>query len=205
MARGHEGRPVPRRLYPVNKEDCVHQEEHCHDGTEDGYSLVETLLKQLVHLRQEKQNQPSDSNEEGVNVSFSGPLASLAPHEVLGNIDVSVLVSVELEPGDTVNDGVDDTACANDEGHHGNEEPDLGFKQNDPDILEHRQQNDQDNEEGDVLNQDGAEGEDQLHVRVQALVEEFQDGLGLANLIGPHQPLVLFLEELLSFQAFLLL
>jgi hypothetical protein len=184
VLRRQEGRSIPGGLDSIDHEDelLAHKNTgYCHN---DRDSPFEAAVQKEVNSRHEDPNHPRDRDQERKDVAFSSPLTSLTSHKVLRNVHISELVSVEFEPGHTMDNAVDDSTCADYEGHHGDGKPDVGLEQDDSDVFEGGNQDQYDH---------------------QTLVHVVDYCLCIVDLVRSDEPSVFFLIEFFGFQSLLLL
>ena len=114
---------VPWRFDPVGTDEhLLHdpESEDDHNYCDSDLALVFGYSVQFHHVQI---SEPNESGEDADDVAFTCPLSTLTSHEVFGDDDGAVLVSLVSEPRHIVEGGIDDTSRANDPHDDGDSEP----------------------------------------------------------------------------------
>ena len=123
----------------------------------------------------------------------------MASHEVLGDNNASVFVSLEFEKWSIVNHRVDKPTSADNESKNGDSEPnnlhEKDFVEQNNNLVEKSDENEKKN----VFQQDGGEGKALLNVCSKGVVDEFDLFLGIVNFICTNQPFIFCFKESFSF------
>ena len=110
--------------------------------------------------------------------------------------DSSKLVAFEPKPWHVVEDREHDSTSADDKDSDGDEEPDPLVHENRVDAGHEVDEDGEDCGSDCVLNGNRSEGEFDLHIGPQVVVQEVDLLLGIEDLLPVDEPLLLFFEEL---------
>lgn len=135
MLGRQESRSIPGRLDSIDDQDELLAHENEDDRHNDRHSPLKTAIQEAVNSSHEDPDHACDWNQERKDITFSSPLPSLTPHEVFRYVHISELVSVEFEPRYSMDDTVDNSSSADNEGHHGDGKPDVGLEEDDSDVF----------------------------------------------------------------------
>ena len=152
--------------------------------------MVRLVRCELFDVAQVQEEEPNDGDEHTDNVSLASPLSSLAPHEVLGDDNLSELILFKLEPWHIIEHRVDEPTGADDPSGDSDCEPRPLVEQDVVGILDDESQASNDGHTYDILHQDLDECELELHVSSQVVVDEVNLLLGIENFSAAYEPLV---------------
>ena len=89
---------IPRRFNSVSRQNKMLKNENSRNYSINRHSYSRSILDKLIRIIENKISQPSQCNKNTDNISFSSPLPSLPPHEILSNYNSSKFIPFKFEP-----------------------------------------------------------------------------------------------------------
>lgn len=131
----------------------------------------------------------NDGEESASNVALASVLSSLSAHEVFSYNHLSELVSFESEQGHLVEHREHKATCANDENSVSDGEPNHLVHEEGIEVFHKLEENANDSKSNHVLDQDALEGELDLDVSSESVINELNLLVGIVDFIASNQPL----------------
>jgi len=142
---------------------------------------VQSLLEERVSLDHQEEGRADEDSDRRRDVALSTVLGARASHEILFDDNFAVLVLAQAKHGRVVEQGVDDSAGANEVARPGDGHPQILINEQVLNLDKYADQDGEYDEEDGVLGEDGHEGLLELDLVVEALVDEVEHLLGLVR------------------------